>query len=214
LPQAGKITVTAKSAGLRPVTAELESKPVSVVDGLATVQPGDGLPSYLQRGPTPATPSFKVTRVAVPIASATAGASATNTAASYDDNELTSWANDNKLATGWIRYELARPATLSEVAMKLSGWRQRSYPLRITVDGQEVYRGRTPLSLGYVTLPLKPVSGKIVKVELVDAAQIGDGFNFTELQNQANASTGDERQGRGTLSIVEIELYENSRVVE
>jgi beta-galactosidase len=214
LPQAGKITVTAKSAGLNPAKVELASTPVSVVDGLATVLLGAGLPSSLQRGPTPATPSFKVTRVDVPIASATAGANATNTAASYDDNELTSWANDNKLATGWISYELARPATLSEVTMKLSGWRQRSYPLRIMVDGQEVYRGRTPLSLGYVTLPLKPVTGKIVKVELVDAAQVGDGFNFTELQNQANASTGDERQGRGTLSIVEIELYENSRAVE
>jgi hypothetical protein len=58
---------------------------------------------------------------------------------------------------------------------------------------------------------LKPVTGKTVKVELVAAAQVGDGFNFTELQNQANASTGDERQGRGTLSIVEIELYEPSR---
>jgi beta-galactosidase len=214
LPQAGKITVTAKSAGLKSAAVELESRPVSVVDGLATVLPGDGLPSALQRGPTPTTPSFKVTRVAVPIASATAGASATNTAASYDDNELTSWANDNKLATGWIAYELTRPATLSEVTMKLSGWRQRSYPLRITVDGQEVYRGRTPLSLGYVTLPLKPAIGKSVKVELVDAAHVGDGFNFTELQNQANASTGDERQGRGTLSIVEIELYENSRAGE
>lgn len=214
LPQAGKITVTAKSTGLKPATATLESKPVSVVDGLATVLPGDGLPSALQRGPTPATPSFKVTRVAVPIANATAEANTTNTAASYDDNELTSWANDNKLATSWISYELARPATLSEVTMKLSGWRQRSYPLRLTVEGQEVYRGRTPVSLGYVTLSLKPVTGKTVKVELMDAAQVGDGFNFTELQNQANASTGDEKQGRGTLSIVEIELYENSRAVE
>ena len=128
--------------------------------------------------------------------------------ASYDDNEMTSWANDNKLATGWIAYELARPATLTEVTMKLSGWRQRRYPIRITVDGQEVYRGQTPLSLGYVTLPLKPVTGKTVKIELVDAAKVGDGFNITELANQANASTGDERQGKGTLSIVEIECYE------
>lgn len=210
LPQAGKITVTAKSAGLKPATVELESRSVSVADGLATVQVGDGLPSYLQRGPTPPTPSFKVTRVAVPITSAMAGANTTNAAASYDDNEVTSWANDNKIATGWIAYEFARPATLTEVTMKLGGWRQRSYPIRITVDGQEVYRGRTPLSLGYVTLSLKPVTGKTVKVELVDAAQVGEGFNITELANQANASTGDEKQGRGTLSIVEMELYESA----
>ena len=210
LPQAGKITLVAKSVGLKPATVELESKAVSVSDGCAQTFPADGLPSYLKCGPTPATPSFKITRIAVPIAGATAGANATNVAASFDDNELTSWGNDNKLATGWISYELTRPATLTEVTMKLSGWRQRSYPIRITVDGQEVYRGQTPLSLGYVTLPLKPVTGKTLRVELVDAASVRDGFNITELANQANASTGDERQGRGTLSIVEIELYEKA----
>jgi len=210
LPQAGKLTVVAKSAGLKSATVELETKPVALADGLAQAFPADGLPSYLNRGPTPATPSFKVTRVALPIVRATAGANGTNAAASFDDNEMTSWANDNKLATGWITYELARPATLNEVTMKLSGWRQRSYPIRITVDGQEVYRGQTPLSLGYVTLPLKPVAGKAVKIELVDVAKVGDGFNITELANQANGSTGDERQGKGTLSIVEIELYEKA----
>ena len=47
-----------------------------------------------------------------------------------------------------------------------------------------------------------------MKVELVDAATIRDGFNIVELENQQNASTGDEKQGNGTLSIVEIECYE------
>jgi beta-galactosidase len=208
--QAGKISLLAKSIGLKPATVELESKPVSILNGLAKTFPADSLPSYLQRGPTPATPAFKVTRIAVPIATATAGANAANAAASYDDNERTSWANDNKLATGWIAYELTRPTTVTEVTMKLSGWRQRSYPIRITVDGQEVYRGQTPRSLGYVTLPLKPVRGKIVTVELVDTASARDAFNITELENQQNATTGDERQGSGTLSLVEIELYEKA----
>ncbi|MFM2081333.1 MAG: hypothetical protein RL380_24, partial [Verrucomicrobiota bacterium] len=208
LTQAGKITLTAKSPGLKTATVELETKAVPVADGLATTFSADGLPSHLRRGATPATPSFKVTRIAVPIVSATAGANSTNVAASFDDNEITSWSNDNKLATAWISYELARTATLNEVTMKLSGWRQRSYPLRITVDGQEVYRGQTPLSLGYVTLPLKPVTGKTVRFELLDAASVRDGFNITELANPANTSMGDERQGKGTLSIVELELYE------
>jgi hypothetical protein len=51
-------------------------------------------------------------------------------------------------------------------------------------------------------------------VELVDAATTRDGFNITELENQQNASTGDEHQGSGTLSIVEIELYEKPGVSE
>jgi len=210
-PQPGIITLTAKAAGLKPARVELETRSVYAAGGLAAELPSDGLPSYLKRGRTPATPAFQVTRVPVAVVYATAVANATNAAASYDDNELTSWANDNQLATAWISYELARPATLSEVTMKLSGWRQRSYPLRITVDGQEVFRGSTPLSLGYVTLPLKPVKGSTLKVELLRAAQTDERFNFTELATPENAATGDERQGRGTLGIVEIECYERAR---
>ena len=208
-PLPGIITLTAKAAGLMSATVELNTRPVSGTGGLAADLPGDDLPSYLKRGPTPATPAYQVTRMPVVITSATAGVNATNASASYDDNETTSWANDNQLATAWIAYELARPATLSEVTMKLSGWRQRRYPLRITVDGQEAFRGSTPLSLGYVTLPLKPVKGSSVKIELLSAPTSGESFNFTELANPANAATGDERQGRGTLSIVEIECYES-----
>ena len=44
---------------------------------------------------------------------------------------------------------------------------------------------------------------------LLFLTSVRDGFNIVELANQQNASTGDERQGRGTLSIVEIELYES-----
>jgi beta-galactosidase len=127
---------------------------------------------------------------------------------SYDDNEETSWSNDNKLSTAWIRYEFERPATPTEVTLKLLGWRQRSYPLRITVDDQEVYRGTTPRSLGYITLPLKAVMGRNLKVELTGDASARDGFNITELANQQNAATGGERSGSGTLGIVEFECYE------
>jgi len=144
----------------------------------------------------------------VTVASATAGANTNRVNASFDDDETTSWSNNNQLADGWISYELSRPATLTEVTMKLSGWRQRSYPIRITVDDQEVYRGSTPRSLGYVTLPLKPVIGRNVKISLASAASAREGFNITELENQQNAATGDERAGSGTLGLVEVEFYE------
>jgi hypothetical protein len=61
------------------------------------------------------------------------------------------------------------------------------------------------------TWPLKPTLGKSVKVELLGAATVRDGFNITEVADQKNASTGDERQGRGTLNIVEVEFYESAR---
>lgn len=210
-PQPGKIVLAAKAAGLSPATVELEPRPVLVVNGLAKTLADAGLAPRLTRGPPPASSAFKISRKAVPVASATAGAHADKAAASFDDNETTNWSNDNQLTNAWIAYTLARPATLSEVTMKLSGWRQRSYPLRVTVDGQEVFRGPTPLSLGYVTLPLKPVAGTTVKLELLGAARNGDGFKFTELANPENAATGDERQGRGTLGIVEIEFYEAAK---
>jgi beta-galactosidase len=208
-PSPGKITLTATSGGLKSASVEIISQPVIVTDGLATVFPDAGQSSRLLRGPTPAGASFKPSRIAVPVAFATAGANANRVNASFDDDETTSWANNNQLADGWISYELSRPATLSEVTMKLTGWRQRSYPIRITVEDQEVYRGSTPRSLGYVTLPLKRVTGKSVKISLINAASAREGFNITELENQQNAATGDERAGSGTLSIVEAEFYES-----
>jgi len=204
----GTITVTARSEGLRPATLEMASSPVVVTDGLARDLPGEGLPSYLDRGPTPEGPSFKVSRSAVPVAGATAGANSDQASLSYDDVETTGWANDNQMATAWIAYEWARPAQVHEVTLKLAGWRQRSYPIRILVEGQEVFRGSTPRSLGYVTLPVKPVLGKGLRIELTESSTARDAFGITELENQQNASTGDERGGRGTLSIQEIEFYE------
>jgi len=73
---------------------------------------------------------------------------------------------------------------------------------------QEVYRGTTPRSLGYVTLPLKAVNGRTLKIELTEGARSRDGFNITELESQQNAATGAERAGGGTLGIVEFECYE------
>ncbi|HEX5221716.1 MAG TPA: DUF4982 domain-containing protein [Verrucomicrobiae bacterium] len=207
---AGPILLVATSPGLEPLRVGWFSREFQVVNGLAQELPGHELPARLQRGPTPTTPSFKISRAAVPIASATAGTNVATANASYDDNETTNWSNDNQLATAWITYTLTRPATLSEVTMKLSGWRQRRYPLRITVNGTEAFQGSAPLSLGYVTLPLKSVTGSTVKIELLGAATTGEGFNFTELANQENSATGHERQGRGTLSIVEIECYESA----
>ncbi|HWI58349.1 MAG TPA: DUF4982 domain-containing protein, partial [Bacillota bacterium] len=206
--EAGRITLQVKSAGLKPASIELVSQSVAVNNGLAQLLPDAGLPCRLERGPTPAGPAFKVTRQPVPIARATAGANADRATASFDDNETTSWSNDGKLETAWIQYEFARPAAVAELCLKLAGWRQRSYPLRITVDGQEVFRGPTPRSLGYVTLPLCPVMGKCLKIELLGSSSNQDAFAMTELAEETNASTGSERLGRGSLSIVETELYQ------
>jgi hypothetical protein len=197
----------AKSAGLKTAMVELETKAVAVADGLATTFPDHDLPSSSRRGATPSTPSFKVTRVAVPIVSATAGANVTNVAASFDDNEMTGWKNDGKRATAWIEFELARSANVNAVVLKLGGWRSKAYPLRAVVGGKEAWIGTTPKSLGYVTLPLKPTAGKTVRIELIGAVDDKDGFGLVEVTGKKLADTADTGV-RGALEIVEAEIYE------
>lgn len=207
--QAGKIALTATAEGLIPATITLASKSVSTTDGLSASLPGADLPSYLGRGPTPLGESFHMQRQPLRIVSAKAGANSEKAAQSFDDNEETSWSNDDSRATGWIQYELAQPATVSEMTLKMGGWRNKSYPVRITVDGKEVFSGNTPQSLGYITIPVKPTRGKNVSIELVGSTVQRDAFgNIVELENQANATTtGGQSQAKGNLTIVEAEIY-------
>jgi hypothetical protein len=157
----------------------------------------------LDRGPTPASPSFKQTRIAIPVAKVSA-ADGGDPAQSIDDNEETSWSGKSA-----ITFELTRSARLSEVTMKTAGFRARSYPIRITVDGVEVYRGATPRSLGYVTLTLKPVTGRVVVIEPLAGGEAREAFGaITELVDQKNATTGEEKVGSGALGLTEIEFYE------
>jgi beta-galactosidase len=209
--QAGKITLTATADGLRPATVSLQSLPVVVKDGLATRLPSTGLPVSLQRGPTPASPSFTASRVAVPVAGVTANSNATTAALTYDDNELSEWISDKREAKPWIEYALARPAPLSEVAMKLTGWRTSTYPIRILVDGQEVFRGITERSLGYYTAAFAPRTGQKVRIELTGTTQAKDAFNITELEAPKDlTATTDQPGPRGTLGLIEVEFYEKA----
>jgi beta-galactosidase len=209
--QAGKITVTATAEGLKPATVSLKSQPVKVENGLALALPGADLPVSLRRGPTPATPSFTVSRVTVPIKSVTANSNAANAGFSFDDNELSEWISDRKVANPWIEYTLARPAPISQVAMKLTGWRTSTYPIRILVDGQEVFSGTTERSLGYFTAVFPPRTGQTVRIELTGTTQTKDAFNITELETPKAATAATDQAGPpGTLGLVEVEVYEKA----
>ena len=208
--EAGTITLKANSAGLRAAETAITSKPVASTNGLAAFSPTDGLPARLERGPTPKGPSFVVSRISIPVNSVTAGSRVDQAKASFDDDEATAWTSTGE-GGGWIEYTLAKPAKLHQVALRLTGWRDRAYPIVITVDGQEAYRGATPRSLGYVTLPLKPTTGSKVRIALVGKGETADAFAITELENQKNASTGGERLSANVLSIVEAEFYEPAK---
>lgn len=205
--RAGRIVLKASAPGQKSAQVTLQSTPAPVTAGLSARLPGVDLPLYLERGPTPPTPSFTASRVAVPVTVDAADSNAVDAANSIDDDETTRWSSKPGDGAPSISYRLPSATTLTEVTMKLSGWKERSYPLRIAVDGVEVFNGMTPRSLGYVTLPLKPQQGSVVQVALVGAAEEGNEVKLTEVANQANVDTGANTTPKGTLSIVEIEFY-------
>ncbi len=143
------------------------------------------------------------------IAGVTAGANTGSALASYDDNELSDWVNDGKLETAWIEYELEREAVVSEVNLKLNNFRSRSYPLRITVDGQEIFNDTTARSLGYFNAVCKPTKGKKVRIQLLQpAVSVVD--NATEVSGKKldDGVSRNDANAKGTLSIIEVEIYE------
>lgn len=211
--RAGKITISAESDGLKSASVTFKSDGVKVKDGLSLHFPGEHIPSYLKRGPTPGIPSFRISRIPVEIKSATAGANTAEVYKSYDDNELTEWKNDGKISTGWVKYELVRKAEIGEIVMKLAGWRSRRYPIRIMVDDHEVYKDTTSHSLGYITIPFKPVAGKSISIELIGAHVAKDAFDqIVEISEQKELDLYREPPGDypGQLRIVEAEFYEKA----
>ena len=62
---AGKILLSATADGLKPAEIEINSKPISVTNGLSLEMPSENLPLNLSRGPTPLGESFKQTRLAI-----------------------------------------------------------------------------------------------------------------------------------------------------
>ncbi|MEW7847631.1 DUF4982 domain-containing protein [Massilia aurea] len=202
--QAGRIVLQARADNLAPAELVLVAHKVEVNKGLARMPAPP--PVRLERGPTPATPSFTVSRIAVAVASSTAASNASAAGQSVDDDETTSWASKPG-EPAEITYRLAQPADLHEVSLKLAGWRERSYPLRILVDGVEAYRGVTPKSLGYVTLPLRHARGSEVRIVLDGAASDSAATEMREVADQANTDTGAGRVARSALAIVEAEFY-------
>lgn len=207
--KAGAINIKALADGLQPAKINLVSKPVVVANGLSVIMPANGLGSYLKRGPTPSAPSFKATRTAITIVKATAGANADSAFASFDDNELSDWVNDGQLSTAWIEYELETEAEVSEVTLKLNNFRSRTYPLRITVDGKEIFADTTTRSLGYFTAICKPQKGKKVRIQLTTLSKDQATDSMVEVSEKKldDGVVRDDKNAKGTLSIIEAEIY-------
>lgn len=107
-----------------------------------------------------------------------------------DDDEETEWKNDGKRSTAWLTFHFGQAEMVVEISMKLTGWRRRSYPLEVLADdGNILWTGSTPLSLGYVTLPLtmqRPTSS--ITIRLRGTATDGDAFGQVQELTQPVAN--------------------------
>ncbi|WPO78465.1 glycoside hydrolase family 2 protein [Flavobacterium sp. KACC 22761] len=212
LAKVGKITISAQSKGLKPAELSFETTAVTTENGLSKELPGKNLPSNLERGSTPKSPSYTQKRIPVNILNAVSPSNNNETYKSYDDNELTEWRNDGNIATGSIAYTLSKPSIVNEAVIKFTGWRTKIYPIRILADGKEVFKGNTTQSLGYITIPLEPILAEKITIELISANTEKDGFSkiievdpTKELDLYKDKTSVD---ATGQLRIVEIEFYE------
>ena len=171
---AGTIRLTASAEGMEPATIELST---SAVDA-ASYLPAMTLRGSLDRGETPLAPSYTEKVRGIEIKSAKAGYDPEKALLSCDDNELSEWRNDGRLSTAWITYKLAEKAVLSDICMKLTGWRLRSYPIEIYAGKQLIWSGETPRSLGYIHLtPTKSVKTNEITIRLKGAGKDSDAFS-------------------------------------
>ena len=211
--QAGSIRLTARAEGLEAASLVLTSCPVNKEDDRSELT----LPGKTERGETPLTPSFIQKARGVRIVSAQAGYDTEHAARSYDDNELSEWKNDGRLATAWITYQLERKAVIDDICLKLTGWRLRSYPLEVYAGKTLIWSGETERSLGYVHLkPHKRVKTDKITLRLKGAGKDEDAFGgIVEVAQPAageldlfKAKNGGETKHE--LRVVEIEFIVHS----
>jgi beta-galactosidase len=206
---AGEVRLNASAQGLVPATITLASTPVKLDNGLSTVFPHDAQPANLKRGPTPLTPSYAAHTRTVPVVRILAGSNQGDAQKSLDDNERSSWVSDGTESGAWIEYDFGAPQRVSSVSLKLPGWRLRSYPLKITLDGKVVFEGPLPKSLGYADINFAPFKGQKLRLSLVGRTEDRDSFGaIVEVANARDAfDTGAEKVAKGFgLSVIEADI--------
>ena len=169
----GKVTLRAESEGLESATVTLDSKAFAKSGGLSTELPGGDLGPNYSRGPTPKGESYTVTRKAVTFSNVTAGSAEEDASASFDDDELSEWNSAVDLPRAWITYSWDAPVNVTQLVMKMHSFRTSSYPISVSVSDKDVWRGTTPLSLGYITLNLNATVGQNLTVAMAEDGDLG-----------------------------------------
>ena len=169
--------------------------------------PSDGLRSVLDRGETPATPSFKQWRRGVAILSAKAG-SGNDVTLSYDTYENTHWQSAGRLDSAWVTYTLCEKTRIDELCVKMKDFRSTTYPIAVYADSVKVWEGWTPKSLSYVHIPLKNApAAQNYTIRMMGASTSKDAFGAVKEMDASN----DEKKVSGSraLRIIEVEFLKN-----
>ena len=208
---AGELGLSVCAEGLRPAYLALRSQPVDKQHDL----PAMTLAPSLKRGETPSTPSYDDSLVSVAITGAKAGSNSTDLSNSYDDNELTEWKSDGEKQNAWVTYRLERRAAISEMTLKLTGWRSKCYPIEVYAGKRLVWQGITPASLGYVHISIpQPVAANEITIRMVGPVQNSSKFGQEKELAGGVANEMDRvksAKGKVELRIVEADLMERAR---
>ncbi|MEN6309193.1 MAG: LamG-like jellyroll fold domain-containing protein [Anaerohalosphaeraceae bacterium] len=102
---------------------------------------------------------------------------------SYDRNRGTRWANDGTVANAWIKYDLGAVSEIDRVKVKLNSGNSRTYPVRIEVDGVQVFSGNTNMTSGYWQTSFTPTRGRYVTITMTGNNSAGSGW-FSILESQ------------------------------
>lgn len=207
----GTINISAYAKGIKPAYITMNSEKKVVESDLPQLT----LKGRMERGETPATPSYTEKAKGVNIVSVKAGYDTEHASCSFDDNELSEWKNDGHLSTAWITYRLEKKTVVDDICMKLTGWRLRSYPLEVYAGKTLIWSGETERSLGYIHLkPVKQVKDNEITIRLKGAGKDKDAFGgIVEVAQPAageldlfKAKNGSETKDE--FRIVEIEFLE------
>lgn len=206
----GKIKLTAKAEGLPSASVNMSTVPVKVTAGLSDYIPAGTLKGKLDRGATPSGASYRERKSDVAVVSIEAGSAQENVRNTIDDNENSAWTSDGVLANSWITYTLERPALISDITLKMSGWRKRTYPIEVYAGDKLIWKGFTDKGLGYIhLLPDNPVKTDKITIRQIGAATEKDAFSMKELAGGPANEMDTKQSKKYQLGIVEAEFLED-----
>jgi hypothetical protein len=80
------------------------------------------------------------------------------------------------------------------------------------VDGKEAFNGFTKTSLGYYTIKCQLQKGTRLRIQLTGGTRVQEANNEVEVNGKKldDGVSRDDAQAKGTLSILEVEVYGGS----